>query len=70
MRAMRPNPELVKTLVRGLVVVLRDRRGATALEYGLMLALVVLSMFIGLTALGQTASGMWNNVSAKVEAAR
>ena len=48
----------------------RDARGATALEYGLILALVVLAMFGALQLLPGATIGMWGNVSTKVVSAR
>ena len=54
------------TLVRR---VLREERGATAVEYGLILAMVVLAMFGALQSVGSQTGSMWNNVSAKVLAA-
>ena len=47
----------------------RSRRGATAVEYGLILSLVVLTMLAALQGLANTTSGMWNNVSDKVQSA-
>lgn len=47
----------------------RDQRGASAVEYGLIIAMVVLAMFVGLQSVGSTTAGMWNNVSTKVLAA-
>lgn len=44
---------------------LRDPRGATAVEYGLICALIVLVMLTGLYALAGTTISMWNNVSTK-----
>jgi pilus assembly protein Flp/PilA len=44
---------------------LRDPRGATAVEYGLICALIVLVMLTGLYVLAGTTISMWNNVSAK-----
>jgi pilus assembly protein Flp/PilA len=44
---------------------LRDRRGATAIEYGLIVALVTIGMLAGLQALGVGASGSWTSTSAK-----
>lgn len=55
--------ELVKRLAA-------DRRGGTAIEYGLIAALVVITMIAGLTEVATTTIGMWNNVSTKVERAR
>jgi len=49
---------------------LRDRRGATAIEYGLILALVVIAMIVGLTTLADSTTGMWNRVDTKVATAR
>ncbi|QKS01588.1 Flp family type IVb pilin [Sphingomonas sp. CL5.1] len=45
---------------------LRDRRGATAVEYGLIVALIVIAMISSLTNLASVTTGMWNNVSSKV----
>jgi len=46
----------------------RDRKGATVVEYGFILALVVLALLVTLMEVGSTTSGMWSNVSAKVQA--
>lgn len=42
---------------------LRDVRGATAVEYGLIAALVVMGAFLGIKNFANTSVGMWNNVS-------
>ncbi|MES3151132.1 Flp family type IVb pilin [Sphingomonas faeni] len=55
---------------RTIFRVWRDTRGATAIEYGLIIALVVLALIVGLTALANTTVGMWGNVNDKVAAAR
>ena len=44
----------------------KDHKGATAVEYGLILALIFLAMMGGVVAVGQVTSGMWNNVSSEV----
>ena len=44
-----------------------DKRGATAIEYGLIAALIVIAMIGGLSALGGGAGGMWTNLAATVE---
>jgi pilus assembly protein Flp/PilA len=44
----------------------KDERGATVVEYGLILALIFLAMMGGVVAVGQVTSGMWNNVSSEV----
>ena len=46
-----------------------DARGATAIEYGLICALIVVAMMAGLSALGGGTNGMWGAVSSKVQAA-
>ena len=56
-------------LLRALRIVralLSDCRGATAIEYGLILALMFLALVSGVVALGNTTSGLWNNISDKV----
>ena len=52
--------------MRHILEVMRDRRGATAVEYGLILALIFLAMIAGVVSVGQVTSGMWNNVSSEV----
>ncbi|MBO9711603.1 Flp family type IVb pilin [Sphingomonas sp.] len=46
----------------------RDPKGATAVEYGLILALIVLAIMGALLELGSITSGLWTNVSTKVQA--
>jgi Flp pilus assembly pilin Flp len=43
-----------------------DARGATALEYGLILCLVVIVMVVGLNTLGSETASQWNYVSTQV----
>ena len=45
---------------------LPDSRGATAIEYGLIAALIVIAMIGGLSALGGGAGGMWTGISEDV----
>lgn len=52
-----------------LRLLLLDDRGATAVEYGLIVALVVIAMVASLTGLGNVTSGIWNNVHEKAGAA-
>ena len=44
-----------------------DQKGATAIEYGLIAALIVIAMMGGLRAMGGGAGGMWTNISAAVQ---
>ncbi len=56
---------------RGLYTRLsRDERGATAIEYGLIVALIVIAMVASLTQVASVTTGMWNNVSDKVTNAK
>jgi pilus assembly protein Flp/PilA len=41
-----------------------DQRGATAIEYGLICALIILAMMTGLQALGGGTNGMWGKIQA------
>jgi pilus assembly protein Flp/PilA len=52
--------------MRPLHEIFRDRRGATMVEYGLILAMIFLAMMVGVAAVGTTTAGMWNNVSEAV----
>jgi pilus assembly protein Flp/PilA len=49
--------------MRFLRRLMRAQKGATAVEYGLILALIFLAMIVGVVSVGNTTSGMWNNVS-------
>jgi pilus assembly protein Flp/PilA len=53
----------IRTLLRKLR---RNERGATAVEYGLIAALIVVAMIGGLGALGGGAGGMWTNLQSEV----
>jgi pilus assembly protein Flp/PilA len=55
--------------VHTFVLVLRDESAATAVEYGLILALVFLTMAVGLSGLGNATQLMWNSTSSQVETA-
>ena len=41
-------------------------RGATAVEYGLIIAMIVIAMIAALTNVANKTTGMWNNVSTEV----
>lgn len=59
----------MQVLTTRIAELLRCRRAATAVEYGLILALVVLAMMAALIGLADTTTGMWNNVSTAVRTA-
>ena len=46
--------------------IVRDERGATAIEYGLIVSLIVIAMVGALAVVADTTTGMWNNVSNNV----
>ena len=54
----------IRTTLRRL---LADTRGATAIEYGLIAALIVIAMMGGLRALGGGAGGMWSRINSEVQ---
>ena len=47
---------------------LADESGATALEYGLIVALLVVVAMVGMDAFGSSVSGMFNTISTKAGA--
>jgi pilus assembly protein Flp/PilA len=44
-----------------------DEQGATAVEYGLIAALIVVAMMAGLATLGGGAGGMWTRIASEVQ---
>ena len=56
--------DAIRTMLRRLFA---DRRGATAIEYGLLAALIAVAMIGGLSALGGGAGGMWTVLSERVD---
>jgi Flp pilus assembly pilin Flp len=53
----------MRKLVGGL---LRDVRGTTSIEYGLIALLVAVGMLVGLKALGEGNASSWGNTAAKL----
>ncbi|MFM7350605.1 MAG: Flp family type IVb pilin [Erythrobacter sp.] len=51
------------TLIKELV---HDEQGATAIEYGLIAALIAVAAITAMTSLGSTVSGTFNNVRTKM----
>jgi len=56
----------MRALVRNLRFLLRDATAATAIEYGLILAMIVLAIMASLVLLGTTTTDIWNNVTTTV----
>jgi pilus assembly protein Flp/PilA len=46
----------------------RDKRGATAIEYGLIVALIGVAIMSALGSLGGGVGGMWTRISTNVQA--
>ena len=46
----------------------RDEDGTTAVEYAVMLAMIILTAFGAIAAFGQSNSGGWNKVQTEMEA--
>jgi pilus assembly protein Flp/PilA len=59
----------MRALVDLIRSALRDNRAATAVEYGLIVALIVIAMVASLQGVANVTIGMWGNVSNKVAAA-
>ncbi|WHU03152.1 MULTISPECIES: Flp family type IVb pilin [unclassified Sphingomonas] len=59
----------MRALVRAIRLVIDDRRAATAVEYGFILALIVLAMMASLTSVANQTKNMWGNVTNKVQTA-
>ena len=66
---MRPKFFSVNSVMRALSRVLTDVRAATAIEYGLIIAFIVIAMIVALTQLADRTTNMWNGVSTKVTTA-
>ena len=55
--------------MRRLYSIFKDERAATAVEYGLILALIFLAMIAGVSNFADTAINMWDRVSNEVSSA-
>ncbi len=47
-----------------------DRKGGTAIEYGLIASVIVVAMIASFIQLANTTTGIWGNVNTKIETAR
>jgi pilus assembly protein Flp/PilA len=48
---------------------LRDNRGATAIEYGLIVSLIVIAIIVALQGVATANSDLWSKVTSKVSSA-
>lgn len=51
---------------RRLIKLMANNRGATAIEYGLIVSLIVIAIVAGISALGTSNGGAWGNMTNKV----
>lgn len=58
--------DAIRTNMRALGL---DDRGATAIEYALIVALIAMSIVTALTGVGGGVAGGWESLAAKVDAA-
>lgn len=63
---MRHQKRFLVRLRHRLTHVFCDKRGATAIEYGLIVSLIVISMIAGFNSVARVTTSMWNNVSETV----
>jgi pilus assembly protein Flp/PilA len=56
--------------MRNPLSIRKDERGATAVEYGLILALIFLAVAGAIQGVASVTIGMWSNVSDEVQKAR
>ncbi len=54
--------------MNALLNFLRDDEAATAVEYAVMLALILLSVIGAIGTVGANSGGMWGNIDAKLNA--
>ena len=57
----------LKAVRKNLRTLGADKRGATAIEYGLIAALIVVAMIGGLSMLGGGSIGMWTKINDSVQ---
>jgi len=50
---------------RRLIKLIWNMRGATAVEYGLIVALIVIVAVVGIQALGSSSANIWGNIANK-----
>ena len=56
--------DAIRKILRRLIA---EDRGATAIEYGLIAALIAIAAIGGMTSLGGGSNGMWSRLSNHVE---
>ncbi len=69
MTATTKNPNGVSTMFAKMIAFVRDEDGATAIEYGLIAALVSVAAIGALSALGDSLNTIFNMVSSELTSA-
>ena len=59
----------MRAFLHHLRLLSREKKAATAIEYGLIAALIVIAMMTAMIAVATTTTEMWTAVSTKVERA-
>jgi pilus assembly protein Flp/PilA len=60
----------MRALANKFAALIGDRKAATAVEYGLILALIVMALMVGLNQLSSSSTTLWGNISTKVQNAK
>ncbi|MDF2604396.1 Flp family type IVb pilin [Sphingomonas sp. ABOLG] len=63
---MHRGPSAIKRALAAALRLAGDQRGATAVEYGLIVALIVIVIIAGVAGVADETTSMWNNVSDSV----
>ena len=66
-RGRGPEEGGVIAIRRTLRRLLTDQKGATAIEYGLIVALIAVALMGGISTLGGGSKGMWTNIATKAK---
>ncbi len=56
----------MRSLVRNTIRFLKQEDGPTAVEYAVMLALIIVVCIVAITTLGKNANNTYSNVAAKI----
>lgn len=56
-------------MLKRLIAIVRDSRGATAIEYGLIVSLIVIAIIGAMSVFASKTISMWGNVTAAVTGA-
>ncbi len=65
---MHRGPSAIKRALAAALRLAADQRGATAVEYGFILALVVIAVMASVAGLADKTTSMWDDVSRSVTA--